>query len=660
MAEPPTSTAEWVLFAPDLSQANGEAWLRRAARALVRGDTQRALRLTLERDVRVDPATNAAMHVLIDLATHGWELRVRHQLIEVRRPSQPAEAHESQRDRIRAQHQRASEEQLQTQASRDFVRALETRRIYAGHFVSVFSLMRDGRELAPALRAARRFEGPDRVEHLRSLIRPYLELATEQGVCTTTGIRLQEIWRYFRHTWANAYVSVPGRSMMVLVRDAASPLHPVIGIASLGSAVVQSSVRDRWLGWDPKMFLERISANPDLASARWLASVVERSLRDVYVEDLLADKVMTQRDLHTVSPTAIEALYALARSARQDHKHGDPRERKRTAPRLTDDEPWLREARSELYRSKRATALALLLTAKATLANAFRGGAPSIEGLKRLIHSSDGRRVVAQLVRRAKAEAVGISIADIMICGAIPPYSHLLGGKLVAMLLSPEIVQAYRERYTTAESVIASSIAGRAIRRAPRLVALSTTSLYGVPLNQYTNIAIPCGRVGGARDQSVRYQRLGETVGFGSYQFTNETCRALIRLNPLDVNYVFGEGVNPKMRAIRGGLDSLDLPSDQFLNHGNPRVVYGVSLARNVREILLGVEAEPDYLLPLQNGAEATDNIASWWTERWLAKRIERDDVLERVATESLVFPIRHRARVRLPATDQLEFFDES
>jgi hypothetical protein len=527
--------------------------------------------------------------------------------------------------------------------------------------VSVFSLMRDGREFATTLRAARRFEGADRVEHLRTVVRPYLEVINDESVCTTTGIRLQEIWRYFRHTWANAYVSVPGRSMMVLVRDAASPMRPVIGIGSLASAVVQSTVRDRWLGWDPDTFLERVSAAPDLATARWLGSVVERSLRDIYVQDFLAEKILTQRDFHAPTQQAIEALRTISAAARKDHKHGDPRERKRTPADQIDDEHWLREARSELYRSKRASSLAILLVAKSTLDNTFRTASRSVEGLKRLVQSSDGRRVIAQLVRRAKAESVGISIADIMVCGAVPPYSHILGGKLVAMLLaSPEIVQAYRDRYADAESVIASSIAGRAVRRPPRLVALSTTSLYGVPLNQYTNVTIPCGRVGGRPDLVARYQRLGETLGFGSYQFMAETSRALLRLNPLDVNFVFGEGVNPKMRALRGGLDALDLPSDQFLNHGNPRVVYGVALARNVREVLLGMATEPDYLLPLQHGAEATDAIASWWTERWLAKRINRDDILDRVAAESLIFPIRHGARVRLPTTNQMEFFDES
>lgn len=38
--------------------------------------------------------------------------------------------------------------------------------------------------------------------------------------------------------------------MMILVRDAAAANHPVMGIAALGSAVVQQTVRDEWIGLD--------------------------------------------------------------------------------------------------------------------------------------------------------------------------------------------------------------------------------------------------------------------------------------------------------------------------------------------------------------------------------------------------------------------------
>jgi hypothetical protein len=61
----------------------------------------------------------------------------------------------------------------------------------------------------------------------------------------------------------------------------------------------------------------------------------------------------------------------------------------------------------------------------------------------------------------------------------VPPYNELLGGKLVAMLMtSPEVVLEYRRRYGGIPSVIASSMAGRPVVRPADLVFLGTTSLY--------------------------------------------------------------------------------------------------------------------------------------------------------------------------------------
>jgi len=37
---------------------------------------------------------------------------------------------------------------------------------------------------------------------------------------------------------------------------------------------------------------------------------------------------------------------------------------------------------------------------------------------------------------------------DITTCGAVAPYNHLLGGKLVSMLIcSPEVVEYYKDKY---------------------------------------------------------------------------------------------------------------------------------------------------------------------------------------------------------------------
>jgi hypothetical protein len=266
------------------------------------------------------------------------------------------------------------------------------------------------------------------------------------------------------------------------------------------------------------------------------------------------------------------------------------------------------------------------------------------------------RQAIQSLVRRAKAERVGIAMADISICGAIAPYSSLLGGKLVAMLLmSPEVVTAYRDRYARAESVIASSLAGRPVVRPPNLVFLGTTSLYGTEPTQYTRIHIPGEVLNGQPGDVLRFRLLGKTEGYGTLHFSAETVDSLATLVAQNdggqrVHSIFGEGVNPRLRKIRDGLDCLGLPSDALLTHGSPRLVYGVALARNFREYLLGIDPEPDYFLPLQDPATSTRGIAAWWMERWLLRRLQRDEILEDVAAHLMTYPVQHGARVRLPA----------
>jgi hypothetical protein len=97
------------------------------------------------------------------------------------------------------------------------------------------------------------------------------------------------------------------------------------------------------------------------------------------------------------------------------------------------------------------------------------------------------------------------------------------------------------------------------------------------------------------------------------------------------------------------GFDELGLPADELLNHGTPRLVYGMPLAENMREYLLGLARKPKYVVPQKDAAGARERIVRWWWERWASKRLARPETLERIAGHTLVRPVRHGARVRLP-----------
>jgi hypothetical protein len=661
----PETETSWTQLKPALSTKQSRDVFLEHARALAklpqddeREETIDEIRASLVASVQTSKrgdrqALLAASLVITDLATQGWELRVRAGRVTMRPPTPVSDDRGAEKARIRRQELVKRDAQLRQASAQKFIRSVERPRLFNGKFTSIFSLMRDGRELAEGLRHARAHLNNGWAGVLTEVTDPYLEFVTsEDATCAFTGLRLMDVWRYFRHTWTNQYTSVPGRTMMFLVRDRAAPFHPVVGIGALSSPVMQIRERDSWIGWHPDTFLARVKAAPSNELARWLVGVVDAAIDEIYVADLLEEKVMSARDLCDPTDAVIERLLRESVEQRKlHHRYVRSRDHKGKRPGLDGDEFWATRARTHLFRSKRALALAAYLRARAVIKEAF-GRRPTAEKLAALAGTGQGSDAIRKILKKAKADRVGIAVADIAVCGAIQPYNAILGGKLVAMLAaSPQVALEYRRRYGAAESEIASSMAGRAIVRAPNLVLLGTTSLYGVGSSQYNRIKIPCDRLGGAPANAIRYEELGHSEAFGTSQYSEETVDALADLvqqseDGQRVNSIFGEGASPKLRKVRQALDLLDLPSGILLRHHRPRVVYAVSLVKNLGDHLLGLDPKPDYLVPIEDGPAASAKLAAWWRERWLRNRILSDEVLAEVARHTLVHPICHGARV--------------
>jgi hypothetical protein len=529
---------------------------------------------------------------------------------------------------------------------------METRRIHEGRFASIFSLMRDGREMAKELRHAG--------AGASAAIRPYVQFVDGEVRCEHTGLRLVDIWRYFRHTWANPYKSVPGRSMMILVRDAAAPVHPVIGIAALSSAVVGHSVRDEFIGWTFEEVVARIAERPAGQVVRWMRRIVDDGIAELFKGDLLEDQTLTLKGVRSPSLEMVARLESQSKQDREKHyRNMQGSDYKQNVDVRTEpNEYWERQARWPLFRAKREQELAALLGVRMVL-DRLLGGKPTAAKITEFLKDGEGKWALARLIRKAKSDRVGTAIADLTVCGAIPPYNEVLGGKLVAMLAtSPEVVAEYLRRYGKTPSIIASSMAGRRVVRAADLVYISTTSLYGRRPNQYDRIQIPIACVGGGGEGGLRYEFLGETRGIGTFHFSGGTVEAMDILAAQTtqgqrVNSIFGEGVNPRLRKIRDALDELGLSSNEFLDHGAPRLVYGVRLIENLPEYLMAMAKKPQYILSSRRPVEVTKKIAEWWFGRWCVPRLQRaDEVLPRIAAHNLIHPIRHGARVPMPVED--------
>lgn len=593
-------------------------------------------------------------NVILDLVAQNWQLKVDNGVVRIHSPLQQSGSPNDEKERIRRGHLLERDSQLSKKAVVAFVKSMERKRLTKKGWHSIFSVMRDGIDLSEKLRRAALINSDqEKALELAETISPYIQFIEGDEICDKTGLRLRDIWRYFRLTWVNSYKSVPGRSIMILIRDAASPNHPIIGIAALGSSVVQQKVRDKHIGWDADSFTEKLIQHPSSKWAEQLHASLSKLIGDIYLDDLLADPTLEFERKHLRKPThsIIERLRKEAKSARHLH-HLNPHLllHKAQAKEPNDRKYWEQKARTMLFRSKRCAHLANLLSIKMKFRE-HRFVSGSGKQLREAIRSTHVRSAIGQLVRLIKAEHVGIDMMDITVCGAVAPYNSILGGKLVCMLLgSPEVVKFYATKYDKQPSIIASSMKGKPVRRPHNLALLCTTSLYGVGSSQYNRVKVPTEVVGGQRGGTFRYEHLGYSVGFGSFHFSQETLGwikfLLGRQGNRRVNSIFGEGVNPLMRKIREALDSVGLAGDEILWHGNKRVIYGVPLASNYREILLGFHKRPRYLVPQQDASQRTVMLAEYWRERWLSSRINNPEILEKVAEHALTHPIRHGARV--------------
>jgi hypothetical protein len=592
-------------------------------------------------------------NVLLDLSLQGWTLSLTPEGLQLNERPASVETVADSKERIRNQHLQERNAQLRESSVIEFINSMERNRLTAKGWHSIFSVMRDGDELASSLKRAAEVQEPRlREQRLKEAIDPYIHFVDSQATCPETGLRLNDIWRYFRHTWTTTYKSVPGRSMMILIRDRARPCHPVIGIAALGSSVVQQSVRDRWIGWDKESAIVEFCELATRKKTRRLLHRLDAQINDVYKADLIEEGVLTRWNLKRPTAAVSELLMMASLEAIESHrKYPNTTDLKQTGASRAND--WRKLARTSLFKSKRCKHLATLLSIRAEFIRTELENC-SLPELRRTMKTPAIRKCVAQLIRLVKADRVGINMMDITVCGAIAPYNPVLGGKLVCTLLcSPEVIHAYRDRYQQQVSVIASSMAGKEIRRNPQLVLLATTSLYGGGSSQYNRLRFPVSELGGETSDVLGFYELGRSEGFGSFHFSKETVRiAQALLGRLEsgrkVNSIFGEGVNPLMRKMREALTMVGLPSDILLRHGNKRIIYGVPLAKNFRALLLGLESRPVYYLPLSEAVSKTESLSAFWRHRWLSKRIDNEDVLLQVEHHKLTHPVRHGAKVAL------------
>lgn len=602
--------------------------------------------------------------VLRDVIGQGWRTQYRQRSIFLTRPDYTHGKHLGLdhclvKEQIR---EAFSEERLAKINLPSTVRFIKGMEHPSKAKLSILDLITPGNKWSDALRALPLTPTPD---DLLKVIDPYLQLVRADARDSISGHKLLDIWRYFRYLWAIPYQTTPGRNLFYLVRDASKPTHPVIGIAALGNCVVQLSERDQIIGWSveaieillkrrhrietrdlPKTSsLRRITQTVYVESEKefnsrvqkYSATLAQTMLKSLDHEQSLInlDRLATPKECKRPTDQLIKRLLAAASESererreqlRDNHASGQATKHTESESSIEDD------TLSPLYIRKRAQALADVLYARMVLLKSGLTDAP-YEALQTLLKTDNGRKALRIGLRSNKKTKIGSSIMDIIVCGSIPPYSEMLGGKLVAMLMaSPQVICEYQKVYGNQAGEISSRIAGRDVVRPADLVFLTTTSLYHVGSSQYQRIRIP-----GPRNSHIEFDHIGQTEGFGSTALTNETTEFLRKLTietegMKRVNHIFGEGVSPKLRMIRAGLAIIGIPQELVLRHNCPRLVYGVKLAKNAFEYLRGEDDEPDYIFHPAKSEAGTRKIIHHWMQRWFAGRVKREESLYKVET---------------------------
>ncbi len=198
-------------------------------------------------------------------------------------------------------------------------------------------------------------------------------------------------------------------------------------------------------------------------------------------------------------------------------------------------------------------------------------------------------------------------VMDAFVLGAIPPYSQILGGKLICVLTtSSEVRDAYRDKYGRSKSVIMNRVHDN------DLLLLTTTSALGKS-SLYDRLRI------GNRTYFIP---VGPTRGFGHFHISSSLfskMRVLLRKmgHPYDRGNRFGNGPNWRMRVIRKALQECGF-SPNLLKHSIQRDTYVIPLAINSRECLKGKDKYPRFY------NENIDSLSKGALMRWVIPRSER------------------------------------
>lgn len=192
---------------------------------------------------------------------------------------------------------------------------------------------------------------------------------------------------------------------------------------------------------------------------------------------------------------------------------------------------------------------------------------------------------------------------DIYSLGSIPPYSGLLGGKLVAGLAASDFVfQEYAKKYSQKKTIIDKKMLDNS------LVALTTTSAFGRS-SIYNRLIFEGKKIA---------EPIGYTKGYGTVHLdaVYPDIVKLLKIYQRHHGGGYGNGPRQRWQNIRNALSILDLPV-AISKHGIKREVFLFRLCSNLESGMKGGTF----------GWRRTTNnqdFSEFWLNRWALPRNDR------------------------------------
>lgn len=203
-------------------------------------------------------------------------------------------------------------------------------------------------------------------------------------------------------------------------------------------------------------------------------------------------------------------------------------------------------------------------------------------------------------------------VMDAFVLGAVPPYSYILGGKLVAsLLMSPKIRTDFSKQYRGKKSLISGEIFDG------KLAAITTASALGKS-SVYDRISINGGS---------KFLHVGWSKGSGEFHFLNDLYQQIYDLALPTLKWTknprWGKGSRNRRVVIQEGLRILNLPAN-MIYHNIPRELFLFPLGSRTFNFLRNETKQIGYFGITQ------DEIVKYALKRWVIPRSERKlDYLE-------------------------------